>query len=230
MPVAHLLRVLVAPLVGTIVVLGIWVAGGEITDDFKLSVVLTAAWLMIAGGACGAVARSRRRLRTPVAVGYLATVGIVGSYLGWSTLHDHVVHERVVVGVPVSHVAPAPAPARRAGPVQHAGPVQLSGGRFRSGEHATTGSAAIVRLANRRLVLTLTHFRTSPGPDLRVRLVPGEADRGDVAGNRDLGALKGNIGDQEYTLPDRIPVVHVSVIIWCRAFSATFGAAELAPS
>jgi Electron transfer DM13 len=71
----------------------------------------------------------------------------------------------------------------------------------------------------------LTRFRTSPGPDLRVRPVPGHADPGDVRGNRDLGGLKGNIGDQQYDLPAGAP--RGTLVIWCRAFSATFDTAQL---
>jgi hypothetical protein len=217
------LRILVAPVVGAIVVVGVWVTGGLITDDFKASAALTAVWFAVAGAACAVLAYRVRSLRLPVAIGYLATAAAVGGFLAWSTLHDRVVHERVVVGVPVSRVVAAP-PALR-----HARPVQLSAGAFRSGEHRTTGRAAIVRLPSGRLVLTITRFRTSPGPDLRVRVVPGRAERGDAAGNRDLGGLKGNIGDQQYKLP-RGTSARATVVIWCRAFSATFGTAALVRS
>jgi hypothetical protein len=33
----------------------------------------------------------------------------------------------------------------------------------------------VVRLADGRRFVTLTHFATSAGPDLRVRLVPGDS-------------------------------------------------------
>jgi hypothetical protein len=201
----------------------VWVAGGLITDDFKTSVALTTAWFAIAAAACGVVGYRVRALRVPLAVGYLVTAVGVGGFLAWSTLHDRVVHERVVVGVPASRIAAEPAPAQP----RTARPVQLAAGAFTSGEHKTTGRAAIVRLPSGRLVLTLTHFRTSPGPDLRVRLVPGGANRGDVAGNHDLGGLKGNIGNQQYDLPAGTRASSASVVIWCRAFSATFGAAVL---
>ncbi len=240
--VARRLRVPVAPLIAAILVFGVWVAGGVITDDFETSVALTAGWFTVAGVACAATAYNVRELRVPVLGAYLVTAVAVGGYLGWSTLHDRVVHEHVAVGVPASRVAVMPGRGGaavtpgRAGAVPTPGrarriaPVQVAAGRFRSGEHETTGRAAIVRLAGGRLVLTITRFRTSPGPDLRVRLVPGNTDRGDAIGGRDLGGLKGNVGDQEYDLPDRSPVGDASVVIWCRAFTATFGAAHLTPS
>jgi len=243
-------RVLVAPLVAAILVFGVWVAGGVITNDFATSVALTTAWFAVAGIACAAIAYFVRGVRLPVLAAYLLTAVAVGGYLGWSTLHDRVVHERVVVGTPASGVAATPpsppsppspaslaspaAPATRApatpSPARQAEPVQLVAGEFRSGEHSTSGKAAIVRLASGRLVLTITRFRTSPGPDLRVRLVPGNTDRGDGTGARDLGGLKGNVGDQQYQLPERARVGDASVVIWCRAFTATFGAAHLTPS
>jgi hypothetical protein len=235
-------RVLVALLVVAILVLGVWITGGIITDDFETSVALTTAWFAVAGVACAATAYSRRGLRIPVLAAYFVTAVAVGGYLGWTTLHDRVVHEQVAVGIPASRVAGAPGrddvavtsgrvgAAAKPERARRAAAVQLAAGRFRSGEHETTGRAAIVRLPGGRLVLTITRFRTSPGPDLRVRLVPGNTDLGDVTGNRDLGGLKGNVGDQQYDLPERAPVGDASVIIWCRAFTATFGAAHLAPS
>jgi hypothetical protein len=63
-----------------------------------------------------------------------------------------------------------------------------------------------------------------------VRFVPGGGDDGAARGNVDLGGLKGNRGDQQYRLPARAAIAGHSVVIWCRAFSAPFGAARLAPA
>ena len=77
-------------------------------------------------------------------------------------------------------------------------------------------------------VLTLTRFSTSPGPDLRVRLVLGRSENGGSAGARDLGGLKGNKGDQQYRLPPGVDLRRYgAVVIWCRAFSAAFAKADL---
>jgi hypothetical protein len=78
-------------------------------------------------------------------------------------------------------------------------------------------------------VLTLTRFETDNGPDLRLLLVAGPArSEGEVRDHVDLGALKGNRGDQQYRLPagldlDRYP----TVVVWCRAFSVLFARAPL---
>ena len=84
-----------------------------------------------------------------------------------------------------------------------------------------------MRAAGGKRVLTLTAFETSAGPDLRVRLVPGDTGDGGASGNIDLGDLKGNRGNQQYTLPAGVDVSGHSVVIWCRAFSASFGSAPL---
>jgi Electron transfer DM13 len=110
--------------------------------------------------------------------------------------------------------------------------VELAAGRFESLEHASRGKAAVVRLADGRRRVTLTGFSTSPGPDLRVRIVIGSGnENGGSNGAKDLGALKGNRGDQQYKLPDDVDLSrYKTVVIWCRAFSAGFAKATLGPS
>jgi hypothetical protein len=202
-------RLLAVPAVAGAVVLGVWVAGGVVSDDFRTAMALTAAWFVLAGSACVLVTRRFRPLRLPVLGAYVVTAGAVAAYLGLTTLRDRVVHERVVSAA------------------AHA--VELASGRFRPSEHPTSGTAAIVRLADGRRFLTLTSFATSPGPDLRVRLAPGASTDGGAAGAVDLGALKGNRGDQQYAVPAGIRISGRTVVIWCRAFSAPFGSARLAP-
>jgi Electron transfer DM13 len=108
-----------------------------------------------------------------------------------------------------------------------AGPVQLARGPFRSHEHTTAGTARVIRDTDGRRYLTLTAFSTSPGPDLRVRLVRGDTSDGGADGAVDLGALKGNRGDQQYAIPRAVDLGDHTVVIWCRAFSAAFGSAQL---
>jgi hypothetical protein len=226
------LRLLAFIAVAVAVLAGVWVAGGVITDSFEGSLALTAAWFGVSGLVCLAVAVRRRGLRVPVLGAYVLVAAVAGGYLGWSTLNDRVVDEQVAVGMPLG-AEPADAAAdsgdaaadERSG--EQARNVELAAARFRSGEHATTGRAAIVRLATGDRVLTLTDFDTSAGPDLRVRLVPGRTANGAAPGAVDLGALKGNRGDQQYALPSGAPTAGATVVIWCRAFSAVFGHAAL---
>jgi hypothetical protein len=210
------LRLVSLPVTAAIVALGVWVAGGLLTNDFRVSMGLTALWLAVAGAGVVLVARRARPLRVPVILGYVLAFAAVGAYLGATTVRDRVVDERVVMAsVPAGGEPSAP----RA--------VELVRARFRSNEHTTSGTARVVRLADGRRFATLTGFSTSPGPDLRVRLVPGASADGGAAGAIDLGALKGNRGDQQYRIPAGVDVRGRTLVIWCRAFSAPFGSARL---
>jgi Electron transfer DM13 len=111
-------------------------------------------------------------------------------------------------------------------------PVKLAGGQFHANAHETHGLATIYRLPDGRRVLRLTEFTTSNGPDVRVYLVAAgdvrDEDAAKKAGVVDLGALKGNIGDQNYDVPVNLDLSRYrAVSIWCRRFSVNFGAAPL---
>jgi len=136
-------------------------------------------------------------------------------------------------GMVKSGSAMAEAPAMAPSAMAAEEPVKLAGGRFHTNAHETHGLATIYRLPDGRRVLRLTEFATSNGPDVRVYLVPaGDVQSEDVAkqaGFVDLGALKGNIGDQNYDVPAGIDLSRYrAVSIWCRRFSVNFGAAPLA--
>lgn len=197
-------------------VAGVWIAGGVITNDFRLSMALTAAWFAIAGAASLYSFKAGRSIGMPILAGYLIAATAVGGYLAATTLVDRTVNEVVVTGTPASQM---PAPADPADPRPKPRNVEETRGTFVSAEHTTTGTARTIRLASGRRVLTLTNFETSAGPDLRVRI-----------GDHDLGALKGNRGDQQYDLPDGLRARGQTVLIWCRAFSALFGSARLEAS
>jgi hypothetical protein len=111
-------------------------------------------------------------------------------------------------------------------------PVVVLSGSFHSNAHETRGRATIYRFADGRLVLRLTEFETSNGPDVLVYLVgaPDVTDDDTVkrAGYVSLGALKGNIGAQNYDIPAGTDLsVFRSVTIWCRRFSVNFGTAPI---
>ncbi|HSK16402.1 MAG TPA: DM13 domain-containing protein [Gaiellaceae bacterium] len=200
-------RLLAVPVVVAITLLGLWVAGGVITDDFRASMGLSALWFALAFAASAAIAWRQRSLAWPVLGTFLVTAGAVAVYLGYATLVDRVVNEQVVV---------ATAPGNSA----------AGSGAFTSAAHETRGTATVVELADGRRLLTLTDFATDPGPDLRVYLAPAP---GNVSGAVDLGALKGNRGNQQYAIPAGLDLAALpTVIVWCRAFSVEFGSARLA--
>ncbi len=83
-------------------------------------------------------------------------------------------------------------------------------------------------------VLRLTHFKTSNGPDLHVILIAatdGEDNENflDKKIERvELGALKGNEGDQNYMIPAGTDLEKFKAVsIYCVRFNANFGTAPL---
>jgi hypothetical protein len=105
--------------------------------------------------------------------------------------------------------------------------VWIAGGWISDDFRVSMALTAVVRLADGRRFATLTGLMTSPGPDLRVRLQPGDSHDGGAPGAVDLGRLKGNRGDQQYAIPPGVRVGGRTLVIWCRAFSAPFGSARL---
>ncbi len=88
--------------------------------------------------------------------------------------------------------------------------------------HRGSGSAMIFELDD-TLILRFDEFDVTNGPDLRVNLVLGDGSM------IDIGALKGNVGNQNYELPADLDAdTFASVLIYCRAFSVPFASADLA--
>jgi hypothetical protein len=214
------------PVVAVVLVGGGWVAGGLVTNDFGVSMVLTTVWVGLVGAACLGLFLKRREM-WPALAAFLVTATAVGAYLGAETLIDDRVGEDVVR-------VEAPAPAGRGAEAEPGRPartanVLLTRGRFDSLEHETSGVAQVIEVRGGRRVLTLTRFETDNGPDLRVYLSTADANQ-DSAGADfvDLGGLKGNVGDQQYEIPRGADLGRLTkVVVWCRAFSVGFGAAPL---
>jgi hypothetical protein len=109
----------------------------------------------------------------------------------------------------------------------------LAEGQFISLEHETRGTARVVETAGGRRFLRLEGFETSDGPDLLVYLsakVP--AGTGDWYGYDrdfvDLGELKGNVGNQNYEIPQAVDLARYgTAVVWCRRFEVGFAAAVL---
>lgn len=202
-------RLLSVPLVAVTLLAGVWVAGGLLTNDFKLAMALTAAWMALAAIACGLVAWRRPDLRLPVLGTFVVVAAAAGVYLGRSQFVDDVVDERVARVVEPSNEL-------------------LASGGFEGVAHSARGTARVIRTPGQR-VLTLTGFEVSNGPDLRVYVVEGPArSEGEVDEFTDLGSLKGNKGNQQYELPQEVDLGRPhTVVIWCRAFSVNFARAPL---
>ena len=101
-------------------------------------------------------------------------------------------------------------------------------GRFSSIAHEGTGKAAVVELPSGARKLTLSGFATDAGPDLRLYVSTANPANGELGEFRDLGALKGNVGNQQYDLSRDVGLERYStVVVWCRAFSVAFTSAPL---
>jgi hypothetical protein len=108
----------------------------------------------------------------------------------------------------------------------------LESGTFHSVAHETKGSASVYQLADGKRILRFTNFETSNGPDVRVYLVAAndasDSDTVKKAGFVELGALKGNIGDQNYDIASDLDLnKYRAVTIWCKRFSVNFATAPL---
>jgi len=97
--------------------------------------------------------------------------------------------------------------------------------------HNGEGSATIYQLADGSRVLRFENFRVTNGPQLHVILSRNTPDTifGDVGDDYvDLGALSGNVGNQNYTIPDDVNLDdYQTVIIYCVPFSVVFSTAPL---
>jgi hypothetical protein len=109
----------------------------------------------------------------------------------------------------------------------------LAQGEFISLEHETRGRAVIIEAADGERFLRFEDFETSNGPDLLVYLsakTPAGTDdwHGYDADFVDLGALKGNVGNQNYEIPADVDLERYSTaVVWCRRFVVGFAAAPL---
>jgi hypothetical protein len=158
----------------------------------------------------------------------LVTCALILVAVGWYLFRP----ERLFVNARVNEQFPA-----GAGPnTSSANTTQgaLLEGRFHGVAHKTAGMAAVHQLPDGKRVLRLTDFETSNGPDVQVYLVGAEdANDNDTvtrAGFVGLGALKGNIGDQNYEVPIEVDLSkYRAVTIWCRRFGVNFATAPLMP-
>jgi hypothetical protein len=163
-------------------------------------------------------------------IGALAIAGAAGWYAfrPERLFLDQTVNESLAAEVPATPAGPATTTAP-------AGPVSLVSGSFHGVHHDTKGQATVYRLPNGKRVVRFTGFETSNGPDVQIYLVAATdaSDNATVtsAGFVNLGAMKGNRGDQNYDVPDDVDLSkYRAVTVWCRRFGVNFATAPLAAS
>lgn len=145
----------------------------------------------------------------------------------WRLFTSSTVDEPPPTSTPVAGATPGAAAPSPAG-----SDVVLATGEFVDGEHGTSGSVRILRLADGRRFLRLERLASSDGPDLHVWL--SEARSGGDWGSYDdgayvkLGNLRATHGNQNYPIPADADLASMrSVVIWCDRFDVAFGTAPI---
>ncbi len=176
-----------------------------------------------------------RLARRPAVYGSVAALGVllVVVVLVWfqpqALLFDRVVEE----GFPATEgAAAAGTPVPEPGNTEEAVPVATGSFTSRS-RYTVTGTSSVYDLQDGSRVLRLEDFESTNGPDLFVYLTAAGAAEADADLDEDfvnLGALKGNVGNQNYEIPAEVDLdTYNTVVIWCRRFTVGFGAADLSP-
>ncbi|MBW3669288.1 MAG: DM13 domain-containing protein [Actinobacteria bacterium] len=152
-----------------------------------------------------------RRRRLLLALSVALVVGAAGFV--WFEPHKLVIDDDVAEELPAGAVR------------------RVARGDFRPLEHHADGTAELLTTSGGAHVLRFDDLDTSNGPDLRVYLssAPPDADWGAFDDDFvDLGMLKGNIGDQNYVVPDGTDLARYrTAVVWCRRFSVPFASAGL---
>jgi hypothetical protein len=134
--------------------------------------------------------------------------------------------QKLAIDKQVNEAAPTPAPQARS---STDGEIVASG-TFKALTHTTEGTAKVIRLG-KKTYLRFEDFKTENGPDVVVYLSTGEVDgpnRALASDVVDLGSLKGNIGDQNYRVPEGTDLAkYKTAVVWCRRFTVAFAAAAL---
>ena len=110
----------------------------------------------------------------------------------------------------------------------------LASGNFHAVAHKGVGQATIYQLGGKR-VLRFTNFETSNGPDVHVYLIAtkdaSDSETVKQAGFVEVGALKGNVGDQNYEISSDLDLnKYRAITIWCKRFAVNFATAPLTAS
>lgn len=110
-------------------------------------------------------------------------------------------------------------------------PIVLSTGSFITIDpvHGAEGTATVYELPEGNRVLRFEDFESTNGPQLHVFLSkenPTTTFSGIGDDAIDLGALKGNVGNQNYDIPADVNLdEYQSVVIYCVPFSVVFSSA-----
>jgi len=107
------------------------------------------------------------------------------------------------------------------------GPVVVQTGSFEGFDkvHYGSGTVSIIKTDEGSPIVRFEEdFNVANGPDLFV----GFGKDGEYVKGTEIGRLKGNIGSQNYVLPEGLNIEDYNEVwVWCRAFSVGFARAPL---
>ena len=108
--------------------------------------------------------------------------------------------------------------------------VDVLNGSFTGIDHRASGTATVYSQDGRYVLRFEENTDIQNGPDLYVWVLPSDSYEGGIPDTYlDLGTLTGNVGGQNYELPEGFdPQVHRTVLIWCLRFAVPFATAPLA--
>ena len=92
------------------------------------------------------------------------------------------------------------------------------------GFHMASGQVKVLQIPDGTQILRFENLDVTNGPDLYVYLATDTTAKDFVS----LGRLKGNMGNQNYLIPENTDFEkYNTVLIWCQAFSTLFGSSKL---
>jgi hypothetical protein len=92
------------------------------------------------------------------------------------------------------------------------------------GFHMASAQVKVLQIPDGTQILRFENLDVTNGPDLYVYLATDTTAKDFVS----LGRLKGNMGNQNYPIPENTDFEkYNTVLIWCQAFSTLFGSSKL---
>ncbi len=218
-----------ATVVGLVLGIPMLVLQRWVAETRFAAIVLVLAWFAIVGIALAVYLVRHRQVRLPAGGAYVAIL-VATIAIGYLTgFRDMKVDEDVAMAATrASKEERARGLSGSGGRAPAAGkPVELARGAFEGADgHAGEGTATVVAAPGGERLLTFTEFDVDPGVDVEVYL---STDPEDVSDRVELGGLKGNVGDQQYEIPESADLRRYSnVVLWCTPFTVRIAVAPLA--
>lgn len=92
--------------------------------------------------------------------------------------------------------------------------------------HKGTGDVYVIEYPDGRKIVRLENLDVTNGPDLYLYVSDSKNPKENLGNYVDLGRLKGNMGNQNYDIPETNVEIN-SVVIWCEKFGVLFPYAVL---